>query len=362
MHNRRAKQVSMISIAFLFLLGSHTAKAEDPVTMATIVEAVKKNEALYADMDVTLRTHYTTGDRKPGIPVNSNMVINVLQELETHYVSQGPLFRLEIKGHALGADGRKFSRDRIRAYDGATTRLYDQNAIGNLIKGRSEDSAFIRPHMLPLRNIHLAVPLSTYLAGQEAMAATPDGRRKAKLGLTLENSYQGISEYQGMKCHKVLITTLSSGVPHDRWELWLAEERNYLPVRMLGYTFRISDTLPVGEGTLGDLREIKPGLWFPFNAKVTAFNKMAMKAWRNGEFQWEYHYETSKASLGPMYAPAYFSDVEFPDGTKMYEVEDGAIKRSYIKLHFPRLPSMLCSQVEQPFGCSLNFLLSNPWT
>jgi hypothetical protein len=32
------------------------------------------------------------------------------------------------------------------------------------------------------------------------------------------------------------------------------------------------------------------------------------------------------------------------------------------KLHFPRLPSMLCSQVEQPFGCSLNFLLSNPWT
>ena len=107
MFNFRAKQVSMISIAFLFLLGSHTAKAEDPVTLATIVEAVKKNEALYADMDVTLRTHYTTGDRKPGIPVKpSNTVISVSQELETHHVNQGTLFRLEVKEHALGADGR----------------------------------------------------------------------------------------------------------------------------------------------------------------------------------------------------------------------------------------------------------------
>jgi hypothetical protein len=83
MFNTRAKQVSIGSIAFLSLLGSQTAKAKDPVTLATIVEAVKKNEALYGDMDVTLRTHYTTGDRKPGIPVSSNTVINVSQELET---------------------------------------------------------------------------------------------------------------------------------------------------------------------------------------------------------------------------------------------------------------------------------------
>ena len=52
---------------------------------------------------------------------------------------------------------------------------------------------------------------STYLAGQEAMKAHPQGRLQP--GLTLANSYEGIVEYQGLKCHKVWITTSSRSTP-----------------------------------------------------------------------------------------------------------------------------------------------------
>jgi hypothetical protein len=93
----------------------------------------------------------------------------------------------------------------------------------------------MRPHMLLLLD-SITAPLSTYLQGHKAMAASPDAHwDKRHLGdaITLENTYQGETTFQGLKCHKVWITeVLSNGYQHDRWELWLAEARNFIPVRM----------------------------------------------------------------------------------------------------------------------------------
>jgi hypothetical protein len=41
----------------------------------------------------------------------------------------------------------------------------------------------------------------------------------------MENSYQGVETFAGLKCHKVWITTcIGNGdqrAEYDRWELWL---------------------------------------------------------------------------------------------------------------------------------------------
>jgi hypothetical protein len=181
--------------------------------------------------------------------------------------------------------------------------------------------------LLPYRQ-H-SVPLSTYLRGHEAMAAHPDANWNDRL--TLEYRYQGEGEFQGLKCHVVWMVSCSkkSGNPLTRTELWLAEDRNYIPVRRFTYTYWCSEEIPAGEGAVEAWKEVEPGVWFPLEAEVTVYNKKAIQRERKQELRWRERYTTEMVSLDPKYDVSFFREVEFPTGTAVYEVEDDTIVRSY---------------------------------
>ena len=314
----------------------------------TIVTNVRENEALYANIDVDLQSEYfvanadklhaitrsprastasDSDDSPAATPDVGDIALVASRSKQIKYVNQQNLFRLDVTGHSSGPAG-DVSQDRIRAFDGETTRLFDQQAVGNIIRGRQEDENFVRPHMLLLRMMNYLVPLSVYLSGDQAMSRYPDAGWNPSL--KLDNTYQGEAEFQGLKCHKVWISTLlPSGDVHDRWELWLAEDRNYLPCRLLGYTMRCSKTVPISEGTVTDFKEVKPGIWFPLVAEVIAYNPFALQKEGKQEPQWRENYAVAEVALNPDYPADYFQAVKFPDGTPVYEVVNGEISRSY---------------------------------
>jgi hypothetical protein len=125
---------------------------------------------------------------------------------------------------------------------------------------------------------------------------------------------------------KVLV---KSGEPHDGEEYWLAKDRNYLPVRLLAYTYRFSKDMPVGEGVVHKFREIKPGVWFPSDVEVTAYNKFKIQQEGRRELQWRERYTIKRVNLDPKYDREFFAKVAFPAGTAVYEVEKGQIVRSW---------------------------------
>ena len=55
------------------------------------------------------------------------------------------------------------------------------------------------------------------------------------------------------------------------WSLWLARDRNLLPVRHEWHELRVSKTVPTGVFRVSELREIRPALWFPFKARDVAW-------------------------------------------------------------------------------------------
>jgi hypothetical protein len=114
-----------------------------------------------------------------------------------------------------------------------------------------------------------------------------------------------------------------------RWELDLAEDRNYIPVRMRAYTPEWSNDFPVGEAEVLEMREIAPGIWFPFSAVERAYDKRTLQSEQRFQVRWQEQYVTEAVSLHPAYDTAYFRDVVFPPGTNVYEVEDNKITRSY---------------------------------
>jgi hypothetical protein len=314
----------------------------------TIITNVRENEALYTNIDVDLQSEYVAanGDKLPmitrgptaatasdsdGSPAKAPDVGDIApaasRSKRIKYVNQKGFFRLDVTGQSSGPAG-DVSQDRIRAFDGDTTRLFDQQAVGNIIRGRQEDENFVRPHMLLLRMMNYLVPLSVYLSGDQEMSRYPDAGWNSSL--RLRNTYQGEAEFQGLRCHKVWISTLlPSGDVHDRWELWLAEDRNYLPCRLFGYTMRCSKTIPISEGTIADFKEVKPGIWFPLAAEVVAYNPFALQKEGKQELQWRENYAVEEVSLNPDYPASYFRSVKFPDGTPVYEVVNGEIARSY---------------------------------
>jgi hypothetical protein len=323
--------VSVLLCAGHFVPGAPSVAADDRIR--EIIENVRANEALYDNIEVRMVDNYELIDRKPlvGKAGGNTIYEKSLIGKDIRYVSQNGMFRVDVEGKTTTAENT-LSEDRISMFDGRSTRVLDQEKIGNIIEGRRNDYDFIRPHMLLLRESFPRVSLSTYLQGHAAMAAVPDANWNRDH--TLDVVYQGEAEFQGLKCHKVWITTSVPGVkelraPYGRFELWLAEDRNYIPIRLMVYAFRWSSTLAIKEGSVSSFREVEEGIWFPAGASILRYADMAVYYEKRQKPYGRYTYEVKEVSLNPKYDISFFRDLRFVPGTAVYELENDKIIKSY---------------------------------
>ncbi|MEX2119465.1 MAG: hypothetical protein WD847_07710 [Pirellulales bacterium] len=193
---------ALILIASLLTSASRAA-ADD--ALKEIIEKVRRNELIYEDIEVVLLQEYVqhdpSVDRTPRPLKPGEALIHLSSSKRTRYISQGTLFRVETDGATTTVAG-DLSRDKIVSFDGVKTRIL-RGTVGSIREGRTEDSGFVRPHMMLLRGF--SAPLSTYLSGHEAMRRRPSQRWDDSH--TLQNSYQGTADFKGHPCHKVSLSS-----------------------------------------------------------------------------------------------------------------------------------------------------------
>lgn len=297
------------------------------MTVEDIVDNVRRNEGLYENIDVTLyHEHRIDEDEAP-----STGTVNEIVSLNsrTKFVSQDGLFRLDRTGKSTTAEN-EYSDDRVSAFDGDLTRIYEQNTIANIAHHKQQEPDGVRPHMLLFRTPSvIRCALSTLLSGERAR-----GDELARLSdeKTREVTYLGAEDFNGLRCHRIRVTTIvKPDWPSGHWDLWLAEDRNYLPVRRLDFRRGISDKIPEGEGVVEEFREIEPGIWFPFAVRATGYNAWAVQTKGIEVPHWHARFATEAVSLHPRYPREYFADVPFSDGTAVYEIQGKDVVRSYVK-------------------------------
>jgi hypothetical protein len=263
--------------------------------LAAIVEHVETNEALYKNLEARISSQYDIGSRDPFGPEI------VRKDFTTHYVAQNGMFRLETQGTMFLSDGPSSRRDIIQMFDGEANRLVQRKESDPEESGAYEHEV-IRPHTLLLRYASMTGSLSEYLRG---------GRPNWMRGMELRVSYWGAEEYQGLKCQAVRIAAFDQrpGSPASTIsELWLAESRNFMPVRLRLFDPSRSAETPLVDGKVYKLLELKSGTWFPEKALVTSFSPLELKATGKQKLQWRERYSLSNLSLTPDYGPQFFQD------------------------------------------------------
>jgi len=114
-----------------------------------------------------------------------------------------------------------------------------------------------RPHALFYRDARDQAPLSDHLSSPTWGGTTPQ-----------KVTWLGEDDRDGLRCDVLRRADADQSRHFSTFALiWLARDRNYLPIRMELYQANWSKSLPIGVMTAEDLREIAPGIWFPYVVK-----------------------------------------------------------------------------------------------
>lgn len=259
--------------------------------LAEIIERVREYERLYANIDFTVRRSYRyfqrvdAADRKLGLLFGDGI---------ERFIHQGNLFYMHSTFHGQAPAGKWLPSGTLEAaYDGRqTTFLQDSfDALAKIHDSRVPPYFTKHAHTLSFAGDWYQGTLSQYLASPPT-----------SMGRTAMRRYVGTAEVDELECDVIEIQWrnpdggLSSGA-----YMWLAKDRNYIPVRYEGTQHPYERHIP-------ELIEIEPGTWFP--RKVVEMQYYVEKGVRVLHGQNEY--ETLRVSLNPDYPASLFQQIRIP--------------------------------------------------
>lgn len=322
----------ILAIIAVLLLPGRAALAADP--LAELIATVEQAESHYSRLKLELTSTYRIAEDVE-VGLDPDVQEHIQNETQTSIILADGQFRVQTttRSHTLLEDGLT---EATGIFDGRVHRSYWKNisaAAATGVQQRSDSGGLVsdehpsltnlaRPHMLLLEAGCPKVPLSTYLKGQAAVLAHPNPSffpRDTRIVLR----DLGAAEFAGLHCRRILIDSYVRDVLHNGWELWLAEERNLIPARNVAYTYRDSKEVPVADSAVDEWQELRPGVWFPKKAHTDRYDSGAVRDKAEKRLSWRMDYEVRSVTLDPETAPATFTELEFPPGTKVRVIEDG---------------------------------------
>ena len=291
--------------------------------LARIVEAIRVNEAGYAQFEANLRDTYRefAGGSVSEMAGGGRMVSCTVSEATLRSVIDGKRTFVREEKESHMADGATSRSARLYAYDGHWTRsLYTYEQSGRepaisqrsagLQQGRSKHTNVWRPHSVVVRSLDEYRPLSEILESDEFESAVP------------RVEYLGEQERQGLTCDVLRIVAVSrkSQKPYLVELLWLARDRNYLPIRRESYTLRWSERLPTAVTEVTDLREIAAGTYFPMRVITNRFESFEKGGLVDNRLivRWQREWIVDDVTLTPDVSPGLFEAIAVPAETRVF--------------------------------------------
>jgi hypothetical protein len=301
--------------AFGVLLGFSSPAIGDDLDK--LISQVEEQELLYENIEFVVERDYRLVDSParqekdfPGkVITKSHTTLRHIYQEKSVYVS--------LDADRSWVNGDSGMRKVIHAYDGRKYTHLQQKVVNIHFEPQHIiDSRY--PHTLIMDRAGVSFPLSEYLKRNTKMYPK---YKTAVMRVTLA----GQESVKQQRCVKVRVDVWfdgqTAGNPSVRY-LWLAIDRNYLPVRTEAYSRASGLKWPVEVGEIDEMREVEAGIWFPSRIAITVFRDPESRKVENVT-----EFKTTKISLNPNYDKAFFSEIPIPADAFVYEVKNGkAIK------------------------------------
>jgi thiol-disulfide isomerase/thioredoxin len=294
-------------------------EAEEKAKLEEVVAKVREQEQRYSDLEVKARVGY----KHLGSDLLMEGIITEQSQVERSVV-HGALEYFTRRGGYATIGGVRRERNEVQAFDGRWTRsssriLRDDQPEqrwaslrkGGKVEGRHDGIPVLRPHTFLVRDLWLYGPLSDLL-----VSPWYDKVNKYRLRFR----YCGTEDLDSHPCIKLRgdVTTRAGQPPSSFMALWLATDRNYIPIKLEHYGGNFGlQPMPTGISRSDDFREVAPGLWYPFRSTLLAFNNWVDMAQRRLTLNWRRVYEVESATPAPAADAALFHDVILPAKTKV---------------------------------------------
>jgi hypothetical protein len=294
--------------------------------LAEVIARVALEENRYRDLEVNARVEYkllhSSFPMQGLIAADSREEHSILLEPQAYFTSQQ-------RYTTLG--GRQSERHQVEAFDGEWDRTVDQlrrdaaddrvsatlrKAGTERAEGRRDGIPVYRPHVLLLRDGWIFGPLADLL-----VSPWFDKFKEFRLKFR----YCGEEEVDGHPCVKLRgdVTAPQSNEPNRSVVLYLAADRNHIPVKVehYGSNFDWIET-PAVIRRCDDFQEIAPGTWYPFRVTEFAFDNGIPLAQGRILLNSRLDYQIESVKISPTVDRAVFRDVIVPEGTKVQLLDE----------------------------------------
>ena len=301
------------------LVGSphHPKPIADPpsTTLEAILDRLTEEEKKYDPCEVILIDRYkflnSSGGMQGNIDVSENRQRSVLSGARRYREQTG-------SSNSGGGESTQINR---QAGDGRTVRSYSRHVTGKnndivnanasiALDGSRFPVSLDRAHTLIFRDHReSANSLTTFLKS---------GWYDKHNQYPMEVEYVGDEQIDELVCHKLKCRLQTSSIT-----LWLARDRNLIPIRHEWHEPRWNAMLPTGVSFVEDFREIQPGIWCPYRITNLAFQKHSRDGLVVNQIvlQWRHDVTVERVTLAPNVDDRLFSELTIPADTKV-QVQD----------------------------------------
>lgn len=301
--------------------------------MAELVDLVRANEEKYQNLETQIDRSFRQFQNVPDVALGGSVApfSAAIDAVERSAARSGKSWYTTTTNTSF-SDGRTTSQELTEVSDGDRTVVnWIKDDPANKVRRRTADSRvqtaaeeFLshRPHML-LDSVRLnaARPFSDRLA---LVGSRGSDLRVARAEWLAEETRDG-HVCDVIRLATVVKGAMSDEAAKDRAEvrfqdarvIWLARDRNYLPIRQESYGLAWSAELPASVATLTNLREIAPGVWYPFQRSFLGFEATGPATSDDARLVVRYRYDdrVKKAALDPEVPPAWFRSLPVDAGT-----------------------------------------------
>lgn len=294
-----------------------------------LIALVRAEEERYARYDVTADTTYRHVHHRDA----SNDLIMSQQIDERSLAFDGRLY-CQLTRVMHSGNGSTSRADKVSVFDGNWNRerwqSWSEDTPGDTKHSKRKRPGPVertqhefgnlgrcRPDVVEMFRPHTAIFVGDWLRSDRLSSLLASQMYDKVNSYRLKVDYLGPERRDGFDCEKLWCAYDSGGgrPPASGFYLWLAKERNYLPIHFEAYLLE-DDRLPIGVGNVDDLREAAPGLWYPYHAvRRGHVSNDAVEGFCEGRILIAWAYEQRiRELIIPSVAPATLFQVNLPAG------------------------------------------------